>query len=181
MDIKSKLLKLLALVLFFVALFAGFYAYAVYQENVAVKAQSVELTKKVEELEKEVENYKTKLNTISDILNTALDTDGEEVKPEEDKKEITELKGKYQFNEEGSEVLTYTFEGKEVTYSANHTQKGTYVIEGDKVKITYTEGTDPEGNALTVDKLPDGETDELTIIDEATLKMNEAEFKKVEE
>jgi len=177
MDIKSKLLKLLALLLFFVALFAGFYAYATYQENVAVKAQAEELTQKIEALEKEVESYKTKINTISDILNTALDTDV----VEEGEEEITELAGTYQYEEEGSEVLSYTFEGFDVTYSANHTQVGTYVIEGDKVKITYTEGKDPEGNPLTVDKLPDGETDEFTIIDEETLEMNGVQFKRIEE
>lgn len=92
MEVKYKLLKILNLILFFVILFGGIYAYVTYKENVTIKVEKVELTNKIEELEKEVEDYKSKLQTISDILNTALDTTVEnETKTEEDSLTVDEL------------------------------------------------------------------------------------------
>ena len=172
MDVKVKLLKVLAIILFFIALFAGFYAYAVYQENIKIEENTVGLNEKIAKLENEIEGYKTKLNTISDILNTNLDDDFEE-------KEITGIEGAFLYEENGTESLMYTFEKDNVTFSANHTMKGTYVVENNKIKITYTEAKDPEGKEMEI--ADEEKTEELTIIDENTLEMNDVQFVRTED
>lgn len=183
MEIKNKLLKVVALILFFVALFAGFFAYAVYKENISLAANAVELNEKIATLENEVESYKTKLKTISDILNTALDTEVGENMQEDDKKEITELSGTYDIvYPEGVNGggRSYIFEkNNKVTYSDLHSYEGTYSIEENKVKITYVKGTDPENNPMEISE--EEKNEELVIIDEKTLDSNGTKFEKVEE
>lgn len=47
---------------------------------------------------------------------------------------------------------------------------GKYINNDDKVIITYTKAEDPEGKEM--DEFPDGQTEELTILDENTLVSN---------
>lgn len=83
--------------------------------------------------------------------------------------EITSLNGEYQNNEE-YEAFTYSFSGNTVKAGSLYTTYGTYQIVNNKVKITYTKAEDPDGNDMR--EFPNGQTDELTILDENTLVGN---------
>lgn len=91
----------------------------------------------------------------------------QEVKKEESK---MNLKGTFQKKplEDDCIYFTYTFyDDGTMKYISDVENDGIYVIEGNKVKITYTIGYDPT-NGLPRDDLIRNE-EELTIIDENTL------------
>ncbi len=75
------------------------------------------------------------------------------------------------------EVQTYAFEGNSVTYQSLATVKGTYEIIGDKIQINYTESYTPEGTKS--DSFPNGQKEELTIIDENTITHSTGKYNKV--
>lgn len=71
----------------------------------------------------------------------------------------------YSVGNDNSEGLVYTFEGNTVTFNAIYITKGTYDIVGNKIKITYSEAYE-DGKAI---EFPNGQYEELTIVDENTL------------
>lgn len=65
------------------------------------------------------------------------------------------------------ETISYTFSENSVIYESLDSAKGIYKIVGDKIQIIYNVAYGPEGEAL--DTFPNGQEEELNIIDENTL------------
>ncbi len=90
---------------------------------------------------------------------------------ESGKKEYTsdDIQGTYeQTNPDAdSEGCSYVFSGNTVTCETLGSQKGTFKVEGNKVKITYIKFYDPEGNAM--DSTRENNKEELTISNENVL------------
>lgn len=160
----------------------GIFIYKLYNEKTIETEKSTELQKQVNNLNGTVSDLQEKIDSISEITaNTTKNNNSNSTNVAESQNsnnktsstntstEITTLNGEYHCNEE-YESFTYSFSGNTVKFSALHTTYGTYKIVDNKVKITYTKAEDPDGNDMK--EFPDGQTDELTILDENTLINN---------
>lgn len=131
--------------------------YFIYQLN----NEKTTATEQISNLNNQINDMKNTTNT-SDILVVNSNNTNTNTK-------ITTLNGEYQYNE-GYEAFTYSFSGNTVKASSLSTTYGTYQIVNNTVKITYTKAEDPDGNDMS--EFPNGQTDELTILDENTLVDN---------
>ncbi len=78
----------------------------------------------------------------------------------------------YQKNVQGDEP-NYTFSSNnKVTYGALWTCSGTYTINNNTIKISFTSAVDPDGNKANVKDYGVKESVELTIINDNKLKDN---------
>ena len=161
---RSKLLTIL-LILAIIIIIMGIFMYKIYNEKVEETEKSVKLQEQIDSLNTAVNSLQEKIDSISKI------TSGEKSINSQDKKEsvsskVNVLDGRYE-NDEELEAYIYEFSGNNVSAGALGTSYGTYKINDNKVKITYTKAEDPEGNEI--DEFPDGQTVELIILDENTL------------
>ncbi len=130
--------------------------------------KTTKLQAQVDSLNDTASNLQDKIDSISKIMTEDKSTDNKDEQQNTSVK-INSLDGKYINNDE-LEAYIYNFSGNNVTAGALATYYGTYKINDDKVIITYTKAEDPEGKEM--DEFPDGQTEELTILDENTLVSN---------
>lgn len=123
-----------------------------YMQKTEADRQIAELENNASKLQETINDLQGKIDSVSNIVN-----DNTTIK----------IEGEYHLvQNENSEGLTYKFEGNKVTFSALYVTKGTYEIEDNKIKITYSEAYDVDGNSM---EYPNGKYEELTIVDEKTL------------
>ena len=157
-----KLTTVCLLILFVLVLVMGYFLCIFYidKNDLNIKLESL--------------SYKiTNLENSSNILQKEIARINSGNKQSTTENNVSKLEGSYT-NSDEPESFTYTFSGNTVVYTSLHRQEGTYTIVDDTVKITYTKAFGPEGEPL--DEIPDGETEELKIVDENTLTLTKGEY-----
>lgn len=87
--------------------------------------------------------------------------------PETNNNVKQKVEGEYcSVGNDNSEGVIYKFEGNTVKFIALYTTEGTYEIVDNKIKITYTKAYEL---GEEIDTFPNGQYEELTIVDENTL------------
>lgn len=145
----------------------GFFIYKLNNEKTTATEQISSLNNQINNMKNTVNTLQENINTISTVNNPNSIIN--ENNTNNNTQKTYELNGEYQDNT-GYEIFTYSFSGNTVTASSLYTSYGTYQIVNNTVKITYTKAKDPEGNEIK--EFPNGQTDELTILDENTLVGN---------
>ena len=164
---KISLSTFLLLLAIMIIIVLSIFIYNLYTEKTIEAKKSSELQEQIDNLNLTLNYLQVKLNSISkDTTNTDKTQVIENSNSTNNLSIITTLDGKYEYNGE-LESLTFVFSKNNVKFASLSTSYGTYQIVNNKVKITYTKAEDPEGN--DVKEFPDGQTDELTILDENTL------------
>lgn len=164
-DSNTNLVIILLILAIIIIIVMGIFLYKIYNEKLEETEKSVKLQEQIDNLNYTATSLQEKIDSISKITTSEKSNDGESTE-ERTSSEINILDGKYVDNQE-LEAYIYEFSGNNVSAGALATYYGTYKINGNKVKITYTKAEDPEGNKM--DDFPDGQTVELTILDENIL------------
>lgn len=164
---ENKVLKIFLVIAVVIMIVMGVMIYKINSDKIATQKEVAELKNEAKVFETTIEELNEKIENISTILNTS----------DEDKKEM-KIEGEYKAQSDELESETYTFTANKVEHETLSLEKGTFEIEDDKIKITYTEAYDPERKKLDVEDFPNGENDKLTIIDENTLEKNGVKFIK---
>lgn len=157
---KISLSTFLFIISLIIIVIMGIFIFKLNNEKNIETQKSIDLQSQVDSLNGTVSNLQEKANTISETVNT---TD-------------YQISGTYyQKNAQGDEP-NYTFSSNnKITYGALWTCSGTYTINNNTIKISFTSAVDPDGNKTNVKDLGVKETVELTIIDDNTLKDNSDE------
>ena len=162
---RVKLLTILLVLAVIAIIVMVIFIYKIYNEKVEETKKSTQLQELIDILNKTANNLQEKIDSISKITSDEKSTNSQD-KEESVTSKVNVLDGRYE-NDEELEAYIYEFSGNNVSAGALGTSYGTYKINDNKVKITYTKADDPEGNEI--DEFPDGQTVELTILDENTL------------
>lgn len=130
--------------------------------------------KKTTELQAQVNNLNETISELQGRINKV----SEAIKPDNSNEKTVSTKKYqisgtyYQKNAQGDEP-SYTFSSNnKVTYGALWMCSGTYTINNNTIKITFTSAVDPDGNKANVKDYGVNESVELTIIDDNNLKDN---------
>ena len=159
---KVSILAILLVIALIAIAVMGVFIYKLYNDKTAQIQKAEELQAKMNDLDRTVSELQGKLDSVSDIINSDTSDDTT------DSSTSYQIQGTYILNPEDqpqSEGAQYTFSGNKVTYSRLDSSEGTFKIEGNKIKITYTKSFDPEGNEMDTQK-----AEELIIEDENNLK-----------
>lgn len=162
---RVKLLTILLILAIIAIIVMGIFMYKIYNEKIEETEKSTQLQEQIDSLNKTSNSLQEKIDSISKITSGEKSTNNQDKEGSVSSK-INVLDGRYE-NDEELEAYIYEFSGNNVSAGALGTSYGTYKINDNKVKITYTKAEDPEGNEI--DEFPDGQTVELTILNENTL------------
>ena len=162
---RVKLLTILLILTIILIIVMGISMYKIYNEKVEETEKSVKLQEQIDSLNDTASSLQEKIDSISNITTGENSTNNQDKEGNSSSK-INVLNGQYVNNQE-LEAYIYEFSENNVSAGALGTSYGTYEINDNKVKITYTKAEDPEGNEI--DEFPDGQTVQLTILDENTL------------
>ena len=126
-----------------------------YMQKTESDKQIAELENNASQMQETINNLQGKIDSVSNIGNADTSNNN-----------TIKIEGEYHFvGNDNSEGLTYTFEENTVTFNAIYITKGTYDIVDNKIKITYSEAYE-DGKPI---EFPNGNYEELTIVDENTL------------
>lgn len=159
---KIKFSTIFLLVAFLIIIVLTYFLYILYLDRNDLNNELESVSYKITNLENSSNKLQQEIIRINSII-TESSTENN----------VSYLEGSYT-NSDEPESFTYTFSGNTVVYTSLHRQEGTYTIVGDTVKITYTKAFGPEGEPL--DEIPDGETEELKIVDENTLTLTKGNY-----
>lgn len=180
-SIQISVTGLFLVVAIIVIIIMGFFMYKIVGEKNNAEQKVESLNGEVSTLESSMDNLQDKIDSIANTISstTNVNTANQNITTTSNNQTTTssnnqttastntvKIEGTYE-NREDPEIISYTFSGNKVTYEAMDMAKGTYEIEGDKIKITYQESYDPEGNKMNT--YPNGQKEELTIVNENTL------------
>ena len=156
----------------------GIFIYKLNNDKTAEIQKSTELQSQVNSLNETVNDLQGKINNISETINNNNNS-SETINNNNSSNENTQSSKKYQIsgtyyqkNAQGDEP-NYTFSSNnKVTYGSLWTCSGTYTINNNTIKISFTGAVDPDGNKANVKDYGVKESVELTIIDDNKLKDN---------
>ncbi len=156
----STIFLILAIIIIVVM---GFFFYKLYNEKISETNKSSELEEKINMMNSNIVELQEKIGSISNIIsNNNMDNSNAEDK--EYKIEGTYLEEITESNSQ-TERAEYIFSGDKVEFRILGYNKGTFVIEGNKLIITFNEFYTPEG--IQTDGSP--KTEEFTIVDNNTI------------
>lgn len=145
----------------------GIFIYKLNNEKIAEIQKSTELQSQVNSLNGTVNDLQGKINSISETINS---NESNESTTSTKKYQISGTY--YQKNAQGDEP-NYTFsDNNKVTYGSLGTCSGTYIINNNTIKVSFTGAVDPDGNKANVKDYGVKESVELTILNNDKLKDN---------
>lgn len=160
----STLFLILAIIAIIVM---GIFIYKLDNDKTAEIQKSTELQSQVNSLNETVNDLQGKINSMSETINS-----NESNKSTTSTKKYQISGTYYQKNAQGDEP-NYTFsDNNKVTYGSLWTCSGTYTINNNTIKISFTGAVDPDGNKANVKDYGVKESVELTILNNDKLKDN---------
>ena len=127
-----------------------------YMQKTDADKQIAELENNASKLQEKIDDLQGKIDNVSNIGNTDTSNNN-----------TIKIEGEYHLvGNDNSEGVIYKFEGNTVKFITLYTTEGTFEVIENKIKITYIKAYEL-GEEL--DTLPNGQYDELTIVDENTL------------
>ena len=165
-ELKINLTTLLLIISILVIIIMGMFIFKLTNENA--------------KYEDEISNLNSDTGNINSQSNDASINNFGENKPTDNSTKY-QISGEYiKENARGDEPF-YTFSSNNtVTFGALWKCTGTYKIENDTIKISFTSAVDPDGKKISVKDCDVNESVELSIINESKLKnkSNESTYSK---
>ena len=160
-ELKINLTTLLLIISILVIIIMGMFIFKLTNENA--------------KYEDEISNLNSDTGNINSQSNDASINNFGENKPTDNSTKY-QISGEYiKENARGDEPF-YTFSSNNtVTFGALWKCTGTYKIENDTIKISFTSAVDPDGKKISVKDCDVNESVELSIINESKLKNNSNE------
>ena len=161
---KISISTILLVVAMIIIVIMGVFIYKLNEDKITEVNKSNELQAQVSSLNETLSDLQGKIGTISNMLNDNTSVKNNTTNTNNDEISIQGTYAVVDVNHEYNHGMDYVFSGDKVTLKSLDTQEGTFQIEGNTIKITYTNYTDPDGNVSEYNK-----EEELKIEDENTL------------
>lgn len=161
---KISISTILLVIAIIIIAIMGAFIYKLNEDKMTEVNKSNELQAQVNGLNETLSDLQGKIGTISNMLNDNTSVENNTTNSNNDDISIQGTYAVVDVNHEYNHGYEYVFSGNKVVVNSLDTKEGSFQIEGNTIKITYTKYTDPDGNIGEYDK-----EEELKIEDENTL------------